>query len=94
MSTIKTVLDIGGCAEGTTAGNRLHNALEVLEAVNVAMAVATHALVPLADLDFHGKWRIQKAIRALGFYDPTRADAALALKILNDMRDIEDEQTC
>lgn len=85
MSTVKTVLDQGNGGNLGRVNSKLYDALEVLEAVNVAMAVATHALLPLADIDFHGKWRIHKALRALSIHDAARADVKLCEEVLKDM---------
>ena len=68
MSNKKTINKILEAGQGGTlaeVAGKLIDALEFIERMNFVMVTAAGTLEPLADLDFHGKWRIQKAIASL-----------------------------
>lgn len=68
MSNKKAINKILEAGQGGTlveVGGKLIDALELIERLNFVMVNAIGTLEPLADLDFHGKWRIQKAIASL-----------------------------
>lgn len=62
---INKILDAGQGGTLVQVAGKLIDALELIERLNFVMVDAVGTLEPLADLDFHGKWRIQKAIDRL-----------------------------
>lgn len=63
----------------------LVQAIQLIEEMNEAMEIAAGALAPLGDIDFHGKWRIKRALHVLGMRDQGRASTALADRFITQM---------
>jgi ATP-dependent protease HslVU (ClpYQ) peptidase subunit len=70
---IAKVLDAGQGGTLVEVGGKLIDALELIERLNMVMAEVHGTLEPLASLDFHGKWRINKAINRLSIFSEEHA---------------------
>lgn len=63
--TIHKILEAGIGKTPAEMGANLINALEFIERLNFIMVSAAGTLEPLADIDTHGKWRINQVIDKL-----------------------------
>lgn len=84
MSKITKAIDGLLTMENMRKGQRdaIYEACSLIEEMNIQMEIAAGSLSCLRDLDFHGKWRIQRALHALSIRDTHRADMFITARMV------------